>query len=235
MKYLIDALGNEVPCSGGVVGPFSNAFFLVGVENMTKLFFKNPEAVHKLCEISLQTCIEYTKVIIDLGLTPTISEPLASCTIISPKHFRLFCLPYLKRLIEFIQSKGKGTVLHICGSTEKIWPDIKELASCGVAGFSMDNIVSLSKCKKTLGDKMKILGNVDPSNVMYAGTHKEVRDAVINCVLEGHDSPKGYAIMSGCSLPVETPLENIQVMMDTAREIGYPVDPERLKSMLLLG
>lgn len=233
MKYLIDALGNEVPCSGGVVGPFSNAFFLVGVEKMTKLFFKNPEAVHRLCEISLQTCIEYTKVIIDLGLTPTISEPLASCTIISPKHFRLFCLPYLKRLIEFIQSRGKATVLHICGSTEKIWPDIRKLASCGVAGFSMDNIASLSRCKKTLGDTMKILGNVDPSNVMYAGTHKEVRDAVINCVLEGYDSPKGYAIMSGCSLPVETPLENIQIMMDTAREIGYPVDPKKLKSMLL--
>lgn len=39
--------------------------------------------------------------------------------------------------------------------------------------------------------------------------------------------------MSGCSLPVETPLENIQVMMDTAREIGYPVNPEKLQRMLI--
>jgi uroporphyrinogen decarboxylase len=96
----------------------------------------------------------------------------------------------------------------------------------------MDNVVSLAECKNFLGNKMKILGNVDPSNVMYAGTPKEVRDAVINCVLEGYDSPKGYVIMSGCSLPVETPLENIQVMMDTAREIAYPVDPEKLRRML---
>ena len=233
MKYLRDGLGNEVPCSAGIVGPFSNAFFLVGTEEMTRLFFKNPEAVHKLCEISLQTCIEYAKVIIDIGLTPTISEPLASCTIISPKHFRKFCLPYLRRLIEFINSKGKSTVLHICGKTEKIWPDIGDMASIGVAGFSMDNVVSLADCKKVIGSKVKMLGNVDPSNIMYAGTSKEVRDAVVNCVLQGYDNPKGYAIMSGCSLPVETPLDNIQVMMDTAREIGYPIDPDKLQRMLL--
>lgn len=232
MKYLLEGIGKEVPCSAGIVGPFSNAFFLVGVEKMTKLLFKNPEAVHKLCELSLQTCIEYAKVAIDLGLTPTISEPLASCTIINPKHFRIFCAPYLRRLVEFISSKGKATVLHICGKTEKIWPDIREMASIGVVGFSMDNVASLKDCKASLGDKMKILGNVDPSNVMYAGTFKEIRNAVIQCVIDGHDSPKGYTIMSGCSLPVETPLENIEVMMDTVREIGYPINAQKLQSMI---
>lgn len=232
MKYLIDEIGQEVPCSAGIVGPFSNAFFLVGVEKMTKLLFKDPEAVHKLCELSLQTCIEYAKVAIELGLTPTISEPLASCTIINPKHFRIFCAPYLRRLVEFIKSKGKATVLHICGKTEKIWSDIGEMASIGVSGFSMDNVVSLKACKETIGDKMKILGNVDPSNVMYAGTFKEVKNSVIQCVIDGYDNPKGYTIMSGCSLPVETPLENIQVMMDTVREIGYPIDVEKLHKMM---
>lgn len=233
MKYLMDSIGNEVGCSGGIVGPFSNAFFLVGVEKMTKLFFKNPEVVHKLCELSLQTCIEYSKVVISLGLSITISEPLASCTIISPKFYEKFCLPYLKRLVEFIRSEGKTCVLHICGKTEKIWPFIADLSQIGVGGFSMDNMENLRKCKETLGDKTKIMGNVDPSNVMYAGTQKEVRNAVINCVSEGYDSPKGYIIMSGCSLPVETPLQNIQIMMDTVREIGYPVKPEKLKKMLL--
>lgn len=233
MKYLKEGIGHEVPCSGGIVGPFSNAFFLIGIEEMTKLFFKSPEAVHKLCEISLQNCIEYAKIIIDLGLGITISEPLASCTIISPKHFRIFCLPYLRRLVEFINSKGKTSVIHICGKTEKIWTDIGDMASIGAVGFSMDNVVSLKDCKETIGDKMRMIGNVDPSNVMYAGTHEEIRKAVVKCVLEGYDSPKGFTLMSGCSLPVETPLENIQVMMDTAREIGYPVDPEKLQKMLL--
>ena len=38
--------------------------------------------------------------------------------------------------------------------------------------------------------------------------------------------------MSGCSLPVETPLENIQAMLDTVREVGYPVQPDRVEAMM---
>lgn len=39
--------------------------------------------------------------------------------------------------------------------------------------------------------------------------------------------------MSGCSLPVETPSENIQLMMDTVRKIGYPIDVEKVKSFIV--
>jgi len=67
---------------------------------------------------------------------------------------------------------------------------------------------------------------------MYAGTPADVREAVIKCVQQAWDSPKGNVIMSGCSLPVETPLRNIEAMMDAAREIGYPIEPEKLDKML---
>lgn len=229
MKYLIDELGKEVPCAGGIVGPFTNAFFLIGVEKMTKLFFKNPEAVHKLCELSLETCIRYASSIINLGLTPTISEPLSSSTVVSPKHFRQFGLPYIKKLVEFINSHHKPVTIHICGKTDKIWEDVVNM---GIAGFSIDNVVDLKKCKDEIGDRVRILGHVDPSSIMYAGTTSDVREAVVKCVQQAWDAPKGYVVMSGCSLPIETPLENIKAMMDTVREIGYPIDPEKLESML---
>lgn len=230
MKYLIDALGKEVPCSGGVVGPFTNAFFLVGVQTMTKLMFKRPDLVHKLCEISLRTCINYTEAIISCGLTPTISEPMSSCTVVSPKHFREFSLPYMKRLIDFINSKGKGVTVHICGKTDAIWED---LVDAKISGLSIDNVADIEHCKNQVGDRVKIMGNIDPATVMYSGTQDEIREAVIKCVQKCWDSPKGYVIMSGCSLPVETPLNNIEAMMNAAREIGYPVTAEKLKDMLL--
>jgi len=229
MKYLIDELGQEVPCAGGIVGPFTNAFFLLGIEKMSKLFFTNPDVVHRACEVSLETCIRYAQAIIDVGLTPTISEPMSSCTVVSPKHFREFGEPYLKKLVQYINSKGKSVTMHICGKTEKIWEDI---VAMGVAGFSVDNVVNLQKCKEQIGDRVKILGHVDPSAVMYAGTPTDVREAVIKCVQQAWDAPKGYVIMSGCSLPVETPFKNIEAMMDTAREIGYPIDPKKIAEML---
>lgn len=224
-KILINELGTEVPCSGGVVGPFTTAFFLIGVENMTRLLFKNPEAVHKLCEVSLETSIRYADAFIDIGLTPTISEPLSSSTVVNPKHFKEFSFPYLRRLIDHIHSRHKAVTLHICGKTDKIWD---AMAEAGADCLSIDNVASLHDCKNKVGDRVRIMGNVDPSGVMYASTPEDVRQATIECVRQAYDNPKGYVICSGCSLPIETPFENIQAMMDTAREIGDPAYSDQL-------
>lgn len=229
MKYLLEGLGKEVPCSAGIVGPFTNAFFLLGMEKTLMMVHKNPEIVHKLCQISLETLKAYADIVLSLGLNPTISEPMSSCTVVSPKVFREFSLPYLKELVEFIQNRGKNAVLHVCGQTSKIWNDFADL---GIAGMSIDNVASIIDCKNTIGNKTKILGNVDPGRIMYSGTPLEVRLKTLECIRDGYDSPKGYVVMSGCSLPVDTPFENIDSMMDTVREVGYPVEPDKVDFMI---
>lgn len=229
MKYLMDEVKGEIGCSCGIVGAFTNAFFLMGVNKTLSMIYKDPEAVHRLCRVSLETIKAYAAAAIDIGITPAISEPMSSCTVVSPKAFREFSLPYLKELVDFIKSKGKGVVVHICGQTNKIWEDV---AGLGIAGLSIDNVASLADCKRMVGDKVKILGNVDPGVTMFSGTPEEVRQSTLQCILDAYDSPKGYMVMSGCSLPVDTPQENIQAMMDAVRDVGYPVCPDRVRELL---
>ncbi|MEN1762242.1 uroporphyrinogen decarboxylase family protein [Anoxynatronum sibiricum] len=230
MKYLQELVKDEIKCAAGIVGPFTNAFFLFGVDEALKLIYKNPEALHKLCRISVETCKAYAKAVLDIGLTPTISDPMSSSTVVSPKVFREFSLPYLKELIDFIKAYNETkVVVHICGQTNRIWHD---LADTGIGGISIDNVASLKDCKLAIGHRAKILGNVDPADIMYLGSPQAVRKKTLEGILDAYDSPKGYMVMSGCSLPVETPFENIQMMMDTVREVGYPVDPERVAGML---
>lgn len=229
MKYVQDEIGDEVPCTALVVGPFTSAFFLIGVENMTKMMIKDPRSVHKLCEISLENCIRFADATIKQGIGISIAEPMSSCTVVSPKHFREFSKPYLKRFVDFIKSKGSGTSIHICGKTDSIWKDIVDVV---IGALSIDNIASLKNCTETIGDRIKIMGNVDPSSIMYAGTKEDVRKATLKCIKDGYKSPMGYGIMSGCGLPVETPMENIDVMLDTAREIGWPITDEKLEEIM---
>ncbi|MCS3922533.1 uroporphyrinogen decarboxylase [Methanococcus voltae PS] len=232
MKKVKDEIGDEVSVTASVVGPFTNAFFLIGIEKMTKMLLKDPESVHKLCEISLKSCMKLTDAALEQGVGVTISEPLSSCTVISPKHFRNYSAPYLKRLIDYMKSKGVGNiVLHICGKTDPIWDDLVDM---GVNVLSIDDIADLKLCADRVGDKMAVAGNVDPSAIMYAGTKEQVRKATLKSIKEGYMAKKGFIIMSGCSLPVEVPIENIQTMMDTVREVGWPVTDEKLEKLMAI-
>lgn len=229
MDYLRDAVGDEVGCSAGMTGPFSNAFFLYGVDDSFRLIRKNPKAFHELCKVSLESCLLYAEASIEKGLTPTISEPMSSCSVVSPQIFREFSLPYLTTLVNFIKSKGFSPVIHICGETKFIWEDIADM---GVSGFSVDNVIDLKACCEKIGSKTKIMGHVDPGGIVYAGSPLDVRRETLKCILQGYDSPKGFVVMSGCSLPVETPFVNIDAMMQTVSDVGFPVQQAKVQEML---
>ena len=225
MAITLEEVGKEVAVTGALTGPFTNASLLIGTENLVRLVGKNPEAVHRLCEVSLATAQNYAKAMLDLGCTPSLTDAMSSTTIISPRQFREFSLPYLKRLIDYIHSRGKAVTLHICGKTEKIW---ESMADAGADCLSIDNAASLAAAKLKVGDKVRLMGNVKPAEVMLQGSVNDVRGAVFQCIREAHDNPKGLIVASGCSLPTETPFANIDAMLDAVREVGYPADLERL-------
>ncbi|GAB7027387.1 methylcobamide--CoM methyltransferase [Geotalea toluenoxydans] len=221
----VDRVGTEVAVTGAVTCPFTNASFLVGAETLARLMLKEPDKVHRLCEVSLETCLRYAAAIIDAGATPSLTDAMSSSTVISPRQFREFSLPYLKRLMDFIHGKGKGATLHICGKTAKIWESMVE---AGADCLSIDNDASLTEAKQAVGERVRLMGNVHPSAVMLQGTPADVRRATLSCIREAHDNPKGLIVASGCSLPTETPFANIHAMMETVREVGWPVSATEL-------
>ncbi len=230
MKWLKEYAEGIMPSVGcAVSGPFTLAFSLIGFDEMLRMIHKDPESVHKLCEIATETSIRWSEVAIDLGCAPAISEPMSSTTVVSPRVFREFSLPYMKKLVDYMHSRNVSPVIHICGQTAKIWDD---LANLGIAGWSIDNVASIEDCKRIVGNKCKIMGNVDPGSVMYMGTPLDVRIGTLESLKAGWDSPKGFMVMSGCSLPVNTSFENIDAMMDTMREVGYPIKEEKIDAML---
>jgi uroporphyrinogen decarboxylase len=228
VKIVLDEVGSEVPVTAGVVCPFTNSSNLIGAESLARLVIKDPASVHKLCRLSLETCISYASAVMDLGATPSLTDAMSSGTIISRRQFAEFSLPYLKTLIDLIHSRGRKVTLHICGRTEMMW---ELMADAGADCISIDNDGDLALAKAKVGHRVRLMGNVRPSETMLQGTPQDVRRAVIECVKKAHGNPKGYIIASGCSLPTETPFGNIQAMLDTAREIGYPVDTAKLSRL----
>jgi uroporphyrinogen decarboxylase len=225
MKRVTEAVGEDVPVTGAITGPLTNATFLIGAERLMRMTIEDPEAVHRLCELSFQTALAYAEAILGVGCTPSLTDPMSSCSVVGPKQFREFGYPYLKRLVDHIHSRGRPVTLHICGNTRLIW-DL--MADTGADCLSLDNDVDLSAAVKVIGQRTRIMGNIHPAETMLLGSPAQVRRATRECLAQAYDNPKGYIVASGCSLPTDTPFENIDAMLDAVREIGYPVDPEAL-------
>ncbi len=224
LKILQDEIGDECPVGVGLTGPFSSAAALVGTEVLLKNLNKNPEQVHKLMEFVTEATKILAEPFLKAGAGVSLADPVASGTIISRSKFAEFAAPYLKQLVDhFHKFIPKSTSIHICGDTSKLLNDVVD---CGFICFSIDNVVDLQYAKEQVGNRIPLMGNVNPNDVLYNGTPEEVKQAVRECCKKGWDSPCGYTIATGCDSVYGTPLENALAFMEEARKCAkYPYNP----------
>ncbi|MCT8977323.1 uroporphyrinogen decarboxylase family protein [Clostridium sp. CX1] len=218
-----DALMDEVDVGAAMSGPFSVAASVVGTENLLKWMVKYPERVHTLMEIVAESNNRYIEEVAKLGVSIGFADPVSSNSLISPKQFREFSLPALKKNINKIKEKtGSAPGIHICGKSRGIWEDV---VNAGVSNFSIDNAEDLEEAKEIMGDRVVITGNVPPVEAVYSGSKEDIFRSVKECIRKGHDSKKGYILSTGCQIPMHTPIEKVEMFMEAGKTYGKcPVD-----------
>ena len=211
-------IGDRVPVSLTTSGPFTVACNLRGTEFFLRDLRKNPEFVHTLLRLATDSVIAFARAAITVGVRIGLAEPTASGTLISPKLFREFALPYLKEVVATIGNlAGANPSLHVCGNSSRIWQD---MADTGASVLSLDDEVDLADARAAVGDRVALLGNIRPTSVLVLGTPADVRANVRECLAKGRGNPKGYILGMGCALPINTPPENIYALLAAAREFG---------------
>ncbi len=226
---LIDkSIGSEVKPGTGTGGAFTTAALLRGTDDFLKDLILFPDSALALLELTTEAVIRFVKSANERDFSCSLSEPLASGDVISPAQFRKFVKPSLTKICSWMkENTGRRPTLHICGDTKLIWQD---MADTGASFLSLDNKIDLEEAKKTVGNIVGLNGNVPPIEVLMNGTVGDVVKAVKTCIRKAYDTPCGYVLSSGCTIPLDSPPENISAMMDTAREFGrFPVDVDRLK------
>ena len=214
VEILIDEISDKVSVGSSVAGPFSTAATVIGTEKFLKDIRKNPEGIHKLLAHVTKSILAYMDAVMDLGIVPSIPDPVASGTLISTKTFKEFVFPYLDICVEHINNRmGRGPALHICGTTKKHWSEIKKL---NLSALSLDNIDDIGEACKTLGDKFCIIGNVDPVKVILMGNQKSIHKAVKECIEKAYDNPKGFILATGCDIPINASIENVEYFIEAA-------------------
>lgn len=215
IRYVQDEVGDEIPCGMSFTSPFTVATGVVGVKPLLVACVREPEVARQVLDFVLEAQWKLAEVFLKEGITVTTNDPVASCTLISPRTYRAFAQPYEREFGRRIQAYlGRPTSIHICGDTTKILSDV---ADAGFSTFSLDNLVDLGVAKNAVGDRLHLVGNVSPVAVMKDGTPEEVRSEVRLCYRKAWDTPSGFTIDNGCDLPYGTPRENMLAYLDEAK------------------
>lgn len=218
VKRLKELCEGEIPVVGSVQGPFRHAAMLRGVENLMRDLFKNRENARKLMEIATDSLIVWGVAVVQAGADIVwLPDPVASGDAVSPRVYEDWVLPYTQRVVSALKKTGVKVLMHICGDTSD---RLKTLAATGVDGLSLDTKVDFGSARETLGPEYLLMGNVDPTDPLTLGrpetVYKESRKVIEQAGKEGH-----FFLSSGCVIPAEAPLENMEAMVRAGCEALY--------------
>ena len=216
VRVAIQATGGDVPVSCCVPAPFTTAACLRGTDQFARDLYRNPALAHRLLQAATQVGMRFADGIIDSGGIPVVVDPVATGSVVGPRQFDAFALPYLKQLHAHMAARGVPVVLHICGQTHRI---LDEILKADANLLSLDDI-PMSEARDRAGDKVGLMGNVRPAQTLLKGTPETVAREVEELCAVGRGCRCGFILGSGCEVPLESPPANIDAMMAAAREYG---------------
>ncbi len=194
---------------GYVIGPFSLAGELVGVTDMCMLLLDEPQFAQQIIQFCSDAVTEYAEALFDQGLDViAMLEPTA--VLLSKKQFSDFALPYFSSVLS---SLDKPLIYHICGNTQHLVPN---MGNSGAYGLSLDSMVDLKEVAEAIPKDVKIIGNLDPVKIFLQSSPQQVSEATHQLLNRMKGIPN-FILSSGCDIPHNVPLENIDAFMQAAR------------------
>lgn len=134
--------------------------------------------------------------------------------ILSPSMFERFAWPYFKELVDLCVNYDVIPILHLDSSWDLGLKKFRELPAkkCIMA---LDGKTDMKLAKETVGDMMCIMGDV-PAEKLAFGTKDEIHEYVTH--LLNIMGPTGYMVCSGCDVPYNAKLENVQMMAEARND-----------------
>ena len=204
------------PVFANCTGPFSMAGRLMDVNEILLLTYEEPEVVHTVLEKCTEFLIKYIRAMKEIGANGVImAEPLAGLMSLGPMHE--FSSNYVRRIIDELQSRDFVFVYHNCANA--IEKKVEAVMATGARMFHFGDRANMWELLQTLPKDVIVMGNISPSAVfMCDSTYKMAHDTqklLRQCLI-----CENFMISSGCDIPANTPIENIDKFFEVIN-LGY--------------
>ena len=213
---------DDLALTGGVQGPLTTAWLLMGYENICYTLYDDPGLLEDVFRISTEFFKEAARRSVEAGCDAIwVSEDLGSSSggFFSNEHYRKYVLPPFVELTEYIENLGVPSLLHSCGCITQYLDDLAQTSIASVHPLQRTAGMDLRTVKETWGHRFCIIGNIDSSGVLPYGTPDEVA-AQVREAIDIAAPGGGYILASDHSLHDGIPVENIVEMFRVGAEYG---------------
>jgi hypothetical protein len=211
------------PFSPGQGSPWQSFCTLVGTQQAIMMAMDTPDFLHHALNAILQRTLRVTEMW--RGTPADMVETgggAGSNTVISPKLFREFCIPYDRQQHAALHDAGVKIVYHLCGGLMHMLELVTENGADGLETMTppaMGGDCDLRDASRRVGDKLFFIGGFDQNAGFEQGTPEVARRLVFEC-FEATKDHAGYICAPSDHFFHGDPA-NLQAFADAAKECRY--------------
>ena len=213
---------DDIALLGGVQGPLTTAWLLMGYENIAFALHDDPELLTEVFKISNEFFKEAARRSVEAGCVGMwVSEDLGdsrSC-FFNLKHYRKYILPPFVELVEYVAGLGVPVLLHACGNITNYMDDLAQTKINSIHPLQRTAGIDLAAVKEKYGKRWCLIGNIDSSRTLPYGTPADVI-AEAKAAIDAAAPGGGYILASDHSLHDGIPIENILALRQVGQEYG---------------
>jgi uroporphyrinogen decarboxylase len=197
-------------------GPMCTAGFVRGTTDLMIDLVEKPEWAHKLLDLTTRLTIDWLK-----AQEKAMGNQAEGIFIlddivgfVNEEHYMEFCHPYLKRICDAFP-KDWVKLYH---NDAEVQACLDHLPDVGFNVLNWGKQTDIAEVKDRVGDRMCLMGNVNPLEVGVRGTPDEVRAATLDVLEKGGD--RGMILSVGGGTSPGMPKQNIEAMQKALGEFN---------------
>ena len=218
-KRIQQMLGDQ-----GLVGVFCAGSAALDSPEAIYHYYDHPELHKKWAEERVIKAEERFQRIMAMEVKPDFLCVGGSGTLVfqTVKTFRQLAFPAVKRIIELAGAASMMTHIHSCGPEKalvKIMAQETALTVIDPLEIPPMGDCELAEIKRLYGRKLTLKGNLHTSRIMLHGTPDTVIAASKKAIDDAAEGGR-FILSTGDQCSRDTPFENLQAMIETARSYG---------------
>ena len=197
-------------------GPLCTAGFVRGTTHFMIDLVEDPTGAHRLIDLCTRVIIDWLKAQHD-AMGDTVEGVFILDDIvgfINEEHYKEFAHPYLKRICDAFPDDW----VKLYHNDAEVDACLDHLPDAGFNCLNWGKQKDIREVKRRVGDRMVLMGNVNPLEIAVRGDEDDVKEATLD-VLEGSEG-EGIILSVGGGTSPGMPGRNIRAMIEALAEFN---------------